>query len=221
MAEWRRGAGMAMRLFLAVFVVGGLGSIIFGCILEIPPKSLPSMGMVMVGVLTLMAAMFGYCGSYGQDCCLKMFLSMALVSLALQASFVLALHFDFDKVLETIHDGKDKQRVVDTLKAGKWIFVVMLAAEVIAFFIAIILRCCRSNEPPFDALEDPTPIAAKRDRGRDRSNVALQKLRTDIVRNKEDSASNYERVRQKMQKKYGKFSHGVDWGKKKRKWYFF
>lgn len=54
---------------------------------------------------------------------------MALFSLGLQASFVLSIHLNFEMVITALNNGKEDIRVEKNLKAGKWVFVGILAGE--------------------------------------------------------------------------------------------
>lgn len=65
------------------------------------------------------------------------------------------------------------------------------AAEGITLLLAIIIRCGRNKEHSFDQLEDPAPPDCKKGK----TSFAVQKLRTDFRRSKEDgdAESYYER----------------------------
>lgn len=120
-----------MLVLSLISVVGsGLGMIVFGFVLGYPPKTLPAGGMIGLGILTNMTAFLGCCASYGQSCCLKSFLSLSLLSLSLQTSFVLALHIDFDHVMGALGKGEEDEKVEATLKTGKWVFVGLLAGRI-------------------------------------------------------------------------------------------
>lgn len=52
-----------------------------------------------------------------------------------------------------------------------------------ALLLAMVLRCGTREDPQFDTLESPPPVYSKREK----PHIALQKIRNDIGRTKEDT----------------------------------
>jgi hypothetical protein len=119
----------AMRACVAVNMLAGLLLIIFGCVVQYPVVSLPTAGMVILGVFSMVASVFGCIGSCHYKVCvaiafssrdthqvwwrrnghqvfLLIFLILGGLSTFLQMILVISLHVSFDKVLDKLDPHK-------------------------------------------------------------------------------------------------------------------
>ena len=116
-----------------------------GFALDASPSSALSLTLVAVGVWTLVSAIFGLCGSFRAECCLKTYLILSSAALTLQVTLchsprgtenrrlvvqAVGLLFVFISLEPMIDhmasNSKEKRKAIDVLEKTKWPFLVVL-----------------------------------------------------------------------------------------------
>ncbi|KAK9797366.1 hypothetical protein WJX73_004918 [Symbiochloris irregularis] len=128
--------------FVAASAVVGIGFVAFGFALQAPAKSFVPVCLVLIGILTLVASVFGYIGARFRPAYLLYYLIVAGVATFLQLVILLCIFFAENKVataiqMESSTDASTRNYIVTQLTVGKWIFIWMCAGELIALGIAL------------------------------------------------------------------------------------
>ncbi|KXZ49743.1 hypothetical protein GPECTOR_19g194 [Gonium pectorale] len=201
---------------VAIFANFGVGIafIVFGCQVQNPPKSFAPVMFVILGTLNLFASLLGFWGSYHKKRVLVGFLGCGGFSILLQIGLILSLLFAFEDVAKKIvSPEKDKAKydeVAKELSLARWIAVAFVLVELFTLAMAVLLRFVIKEEQPYDSFDAET--------AQQRTNT-LSSLARDIEKFASKSKSMgeraYDKVRTKMQAKYGQYSHtDSDWRSK-------
>ena len=102
MASCARVTGLAMRISVAIFLLVGIALIVFGCVVQNPPKKFAAAMFVVVGSLNIFGSLLGLWGSYHKHRILLLFLAVGGLSVILQIAFDIALLVAFDKCVDAI-----------------------------------------------------------------------------------------------------------------------
>lgn len=69
-----KNSGIAMRVFIGISFIAGLAYLIFGCVVEFPVTSKSAVGMLLLGIYTMLVALVGCCGSFQYRRCLLVYM---------------------------------------------------------------------------------------------------------------------------------------------------
>mmetsp|Transcript_9777 Transcript_9777/g.24362 ORF Transcript_9777/g.24362 Transcript_9777/m.24362 type:complete len:222 (-) Transcript_9777:3-668(-) len=196
----QRNAGIAMRICIAFFLVIGILFIIFGCMLQNPPRAYAPGMFVAVGSFNLFAALVGFWGSYNKKRALLVFLGVGGFSTILQIVLFVTLLTVFDKVVEAIKkasqmDDVQEARLGKQLNWMRWVLVAFLFVELLTLVLAILLK--------WVIKDDDNTYRGFDDEANEQRMLAMGTLRSDIERGGERSERPYDKIRQKMSLKYG------------------
>ncbi|KAK9862058.1 hypothetical protein WJX84_004809 [Apatococcus fuscideae] len=210
---------LKLLAFLGVFI--GIGFIVFGCVLQSPPKAGVPVMLVVVGVFTFIAAVCGYIGSRFRSLFLTIYLIAGSIATLVHAVMILVCFFAFEHVVARIDaiDIKDsklisRDSIKERLKTGAWVFIWIVVAEAVSLGLAFWMRFQGELEGAYDTVEDAETAAENR------RMVAMGALKSSSYSAKGLDNRAYDRTAAKMDRKYGKFSHAVDF-MEGRRWYNF
>lgn len=211
-------SGLAMRVCMLVNLMAGICLIAFACSVQYPIQTLSAVGMLLLGILSVLSTVAGLVGSWHYRICLTAFLWLGGVSTFFQMVLVIAMHVNFEGVLndlDTHTDGKyARENVSVVLEQAKWAFLVFLLIEIVTIILAVLLKWYIPDDPLGDYDNFDEAVASER-------MISMQSLRSDIENRGGSSpgstSKTYDKLRGKMAGKYGQFSHGVEW--KKKSWF--
>ena len=217
-----RRSGLAMRVCMIANLIAGISLIAFACSVQFPITTLPAVGMLLLGILSVLSTIAGLIGSWHTRICLTAFLFMGGVSTFFQMVLVIAMHVNFDGVLADLDphtEGKySRENVAKVLESAKWAMLVFLLLEMVTLVLAVLLKYFIPADPLGDYDNFDEAVASER-------MISMQALRSDIEGRARPSSpgsgvsKTYDKLRGKMSSKYGQFSHGVEW--KKKSWFSF
>lgn len=69
-------------------IITGISYAGLGAYLEYPPSSLASIAIYLIGILTVITSLFGFCTSTDQNCCSKSFYIFYFVLFIFQVYFI-------------------------------------------------------------------------------------------------------------------------------------
>ncbi|GBG45730.1 hypothetical protein CBR_g85947, partial [Chara braunii] len=188
--------GVARVLNLLV-VAGGIAAIVMVFVIEKTPQSVVGLGLIGVGVVSVVTGMIGVCAA-SRNSCFGCYLLLAILTAGALATSALSIYLRPNEVRSRLHprgntsdaDVKQILRIQGGIFAG--MFVVSVAGIVLAFFIS----CCDLVNYNYEDLESS-----------DRRRTDLQKIREDAKKGVDKKApSRAAALADKMREKYGKFS---------------
>lgn len=209
MVDAAKATGIAMRVAVFFFCCVGIALIIFGCVLENPPKGYAPGMFVAAGSLNLFASMAGLWGSYNKKRILLIFIIFGGISVVLQIAFVITLHTSFDSVVDAIkkNSGPEKQdNLVKQLNAMRWVALAFIFIELLTLILACILKWVIKEDNAYHGFDD--------DQQEQRA-LAMGNLRSDLEANANKNVKSYDRIKEKMAIKYGSLGQATgDWKQK-------
>ncbi|KAK9828629.1 hypothetical protein WJX72_001192 [[Myrmecia] bisecta] len=183
----------------------GIGFIAFGCALEAPPTSLVPVGLVIVGVLTILSSSCGYMGARFKPKWLLAYLIMGTFVTVWQLIIVLGIFIGFNKVVDAVVKYNDvhgvapnleKDQVAKKLDIGKWILLWVILGELAGLILALVMRCFGELEGEYDGLTA--------DQAFEKRTLEMQNVRDDMdARSSNIQSRKQDKIAAKMDKKYG------------------
>jgi len=150
-----------MRFFLFIEVVVGALFIIFGLVLQTPPKASVPIGLIVLGGLTLINSFFGCIGSCYKRALLTLYLIIGTILTVAQAVLVFYIFGKETTVATRIarYDNSSNldlkvQDVRHDLNYIKWILLVFVILEIVSLLIAFVMRCCVDPDGHYGNFED-------------------------------------------------------------------
>eukprot|EP01025_Chloroclados_australasicus_P022898 TRINITY_DN2341_c0_g1_i2.p3 TRINITY_DN2341_c0_g1~~TRINITY_DN2341_c0_g1_i2.p3 ORF type:complete len:220 (-),score=12.30 TRINITY_DN2341_c0_g1_i2:515-1174(-) len=200
--------GITLRILLCFTVLAGIAIIAIALVLENPPKSLPVYAMIIIGVLQLVAALFGCISTCAQMCCHTIFLVLYLLSwiplLILTIGMFVKTDDIVDEVDKRVDDNKQsRQQLEDRIDIVKYVFIVICAIELFSIILGF-LRYLSIRGEMTDNYKD-LDRSSKLSKGPP-THTFLSRLRKDIEMGKQDKEkeSEYQKIKRRIQEKYGK-----------------
>jgi hypothetical protein len=97
-----RRSGLAMRAGMVANLAAGVCCIAFACSVQFPIQTLSAVGMLMMGILSVVSTLAGLVGSWHYRVCLTVYLYMGGLSTFGQMILVICMHTNFDGVLNDL-----------------------------------------------------------------------------------------------------------------------
>lgn len=207
-----------LRFSMLANLIAGVAFVVFGFIAQSPPTALIPIAMVVLGFLSILAAVLGCAGSYCNRVFLMCFLILGFISTGLQIAVVVYLFVDLNAVLnkivpctDTYCDSEKHHDVKNALLIGRWVLLVLVIFQGIALMVAVILKYCFIEEVAYEQFDN-----MQREQQRA---TALTNLKRDVEKGAPSKVQStmdktYDRIRERMASKYGHLSNTIDWAKK-------
>ncbi|GAQ85755.1 hypothetical protein KFL_002520150 [Klebsormidium nitens] len=196
---------LLIKILNGIVVLGGICMIIMVILLESPgaPSVAPGWTCIILGVITLLAGVFGFAADTNVALYI-IHLGFAALAILGCASATLATFVNARRITDSTHFNPKRfsdPKVLKFFKGAAWAFLAVLLAEIVEIVLGVIVRRCLPDDRYIDLAEYNgerrqviMDIKAKADKNTDRT----EKART-------------QKLADKMKDKYGKWSH-EDWG---------
>lgn len=143
--------------------------------------------MWAIGILALLAAMLGFiAGSPNRiSCCLSPYLTLTGLVIVGQLGLMLFLFIAPERAVRSLsvtweasHPSKPPpDKIKNGVYVGRWVLLGMLCTQLLAVFIALILRCCARRSDRWEPFEEDTAYHARQAT----TNAKLDKLRAEVT----------------------------------------
>lgn len=200
---------LLMRAASVIYMLVGIALIVFGCVIQKPPKAWAPALFVTVGSLNLFASLLGLWGSYHKRRILLFFIVFAGLSVAIQIAFDIGLIVSFNGAVNAVvkqdQDPTKYAQVSKQLNIARWVFLGFIFVELMTIILAVLLKWVIADE-------DNTYKGFDDDVNEQRA-LNMSNLAKDIEKGKKaGKESAYEKIRVKMQAKYGQVQAAAgDW----------
>jgi len=203
-----------MRVAVFFYVAVGIALIVFGCVLQNPPKSLAPALFVAAGSLNLFAALAGFWGSYNKKRILMVFIIFGAISTIIQIAFVISLFTMFDKMVNKVAEpsanNPDQQKKHDDtakqLNIMRWVSLGFIFVELLTIILAVLLKwVIRGDDEAYRGFDDDVNEARQ---------LNMTNLRSDVEKASKGKERAYDKIKEKMAAKYGALTQGGDWRSK-------
>mmetsp|Transcript_40106 Transcript_40106/g.113600 ORF Transcript_40106/g.113600 Transcript_40106/m.113600 type:complete len:205 (-) Transcript_40106:191-805(-) len=192
-------SSIVLRIFILLGMLSGVGLAVLALVIGFPPKTLPTWSMIVLGVLTAIAGITGFIGSYMEGrFCVVTYFAIGIISFLLQVVVLVGLLFFPEATLKAFanNDPEEIAEIEPHLNVGKWVLLGLVAMQLVSIIMALVVRFCLDREHAFTDME----------RSQDRE-LHMQQLREDIGNGHNARASKYDRASQRMHDKYGDLVH--------------
>ncbi|KDD76086.1 hypothetical protein H632_c362p1 [Helicosporidium sp. ATCC 50920] len=220
-------AAWALRTVAILNFLFGLAFLIYGLVIQTPPKTSIPLGTVILGTLSCVVALFGIIGSWRWLCCLTAYLVCGCLVTLGQMGIVIAMFVNEDAIVNqqaTWNMNNDPtwlptpdniQSIANQINVGRWFFLVGVILQAIGLMVAVFLRLRKPAESEYDEFD--AEQAKEMQRTADQQ-VQMQELRDGLGRpsgapqtmgraNLYASNSLNKSVSKRMTGKYGDYSH--------------
>lgn len=201
-----------MRIAVALYAIIGVCLIVFGCVLQNPPKGYAPGMFVAVGSLNLFAALAGFWGSYNKKRILLIFIVCGGLSTLLQIIFEITLQTAYDSIYNAIKDNSGdsgKPNLDKQLNIMRWVLIGFIFVELLTLTLACILKWVVKGADEYHGFDDDANEARQLNMGN---------LRSDLEANQNKNLTAYDKIKEKMSLKYGKVSGGGPRGQDPPSW---
>eukprot|EP01026_Neomeris_dumetosa_P013284 TRINITY_DN14645_c0_g1_i4.p2 TRINITY_DN14645_c0_g1~~TRINITY_DN14645_c0_g1_i4.p2 ORF type:complete len:210 (-),score=22.23 TRINITY_DN14645_c0_g1_i4:391-1020(-) len=197
-------SGITLRVLLCFNLFAGLAIIGLSLWLETPPETLPLYGMLVIGILQVLAALVGFISTCGHKRCQILFLLLFTLSWLPLAILTIAMFVNLDGVVKEVEDridDPDHKKIKDRLNVIKYFLVVFVGIELFGLFFGM-LRWLSMRGEFYEDLERQDDKKAKRPN-------MLSKLRKEIEMKQleRENESEYSKIKKRIAEKYGNKSH--------------
>jgi hypothetical protein len=113
-------SGLAMRTGMVANLAAGVCCIAFACSVQFPIQTLAAVGMLLMGILSVVSTISGLIGSWHYRICLTVYLYMGGLSTFGQMILVICMHTNFNGVLDNLdtHSDDEKYSRASVAKVG-------------------------------------------------------------------------------------------------------
>lgn len=190
----RRCFSSVMSVLLFIFsilqLLCGIAYLVFGLMLQNPPKAAVPLILVIFSCVMMLTAVFGIVSScYSRGSCVFCYCVWGMIVTVVQLGIVLACIIDptgiTNKIVESCNDHNDCNsltddwnQVHDYIIVGRWVFLGWVAAQFIFLMVAIMLCTCCSKRKlaRYSDLEAEKDVESARERLKavQMQNVALE-----------------------------------------------
>lgn len=176
----------SLRLFSGLQFLSAAAFITFGCLLQFPPKDALVISILVVGVLSVIAALLGFCASSGSKCFIWTYITFGGLLLASQTGLVAYLFIDpqvaIDQLDSSNEDDSDdtssSSSSVDTIvTVGRWVLLAFVGAQIIGIVLAAVLRCC-TRHTSYEEFQETEAIEYEQRKAK--SEAQLEKLKSKV-----------------------------------------
>eukprot|EP00887_Chlorella_sp_A99_P006285 scaffold3.g6285.t1 len=173
--------GWQLRALSALQLVAGAGYIAFACVLQWPPGDLVTAGLWIIGALAIVCSVTGFVAGCRVRCCLPVYVTLAVLATLAQTAVVLYLLIAPDQAVTKLSEyqgmqDKLKHNLDNLVNIGRWVLLGLLAAQVLAIALAIVMKCCTRSES-YLAFEE----AEEYERQRAEAEAQMEKLRSKVL----------------------------------------